>query len=395
MMKPCIVIGITGGVAAFKSVQLVSDLVKMGYDVEVIMTKNACEFIQPLQFEALTSHTVMVDTFDKRFLRSTQHISIAKKASCFVVAPATANFIAKAAHGLADDMLTTTFLACTCPKLIALAMNTNMLENPITQKNIELCSQAGMQIIDSDSGFLACGDVGKGKMASIETIKQAIEKVMHPDTSLKGKKDIITAGATQEAIDPVRFITNHSSGKMGCALAKCAKEMGAEVTLIAAHMDVKAPDVQVISVTSAKEMADAIKANYADCDICIKAAAVSDYTCKEVSAQKIKKNDETLTLTLQKTEDILKWCGQHKQHQVLIGFAMETENLIENAKRKCIEKNCDFLAANSLVTPGAGFQKDTNVIALIEKDNVTQYELMSKEECAKIILNKAKEYLPC
>lgn len=394
-MKPCIVIGVCGGVAAFKTVQLVSDLVKLGIDVEIIMTQNACEFIKPLQFEALTQHSVMVDTFDQRFLRSTQHISIAKKADCFLVAPATANFIAKAAHGLADDMLTTTFLACNCPKYIASAMNTQMLLNPITQHNIEICKSYGMHFIESDEGYLACGDVGKGKMADIQIIKQVLLDEIHHSDELKGKKVLITAGATQEALDPVRFITNHSSGKMGCALALQAKRMGADVTLIAAHCEVALPQVHVISVTSAKEMAQAVKEHFDDCDICIKAAAVSDYTLVHQSKQKIKKKEDTLTLELTKTEDILKWCGEHKTHQILIGFAMETENLIENAQQKCIQKNCDFLVANHLFTPQAGFGYDTNVISIVEKDQVENYELMSKEACAKIILEKAKEWKTC
>lgn len=392
-MKPCVVVGISGGVAAFKSVQLVSDLIKMGIDVEVIMTKNACEFIKPLQFEALTNHSVMIDTFDDRFERSTQHISIAKKCDCFVVAPATANFIAKAAHGIADDMLTTTFLACTCPKLIVPAMNTQMLENPITQNNIRLCKEYGMRFIESEHGHLACGDVGKGKMANISVIKEAIVQILYPDDSLAGKKVLISVGATQEAIDPVRFITNHSSGKMGCALAQEALNRKAEVILVAAHIEVTPPNCTLIQVSSAKEMAEAIKQVYDKCDVCIKAAAVSDYTLKTIASQKIKKSDQALTLQLTRTEDILKWCGEHKTKQVLVGFAMETENLIENAKAKCINKNCDFVVANSLVTKGAGFQNDTNVITLISPNEIKEYELMSKADCAKVILDQVKEHL--
>lgn len=388
-MKKTIVVGVSGGIAAFKSVQLVSDLVKMNYDVEVIMTKNACEFIQPLSFEALTQHTVMVDTFDHRFERSTKHISIAKKADCFIIAPATANVIAKIANGLADDMLSTTFLACRCPKLIAPAMNTNMYENPITQDNLRKCAHYGIEIIDSASGFLACGDVGKGKMADIETLKQAIHKALYQTNELKDKKVVVTAGATMEALDPVRFITNHSSGKMGIALAKAASLMGADVTLICGNTTVEKPaDIHCIEALSAAQMASAVKDVFNECDILIKAAAVADYRPKTVSSEKMKKSEADLSIEMERTEDILAWCGKHKTHQVLVGFAMETQNLLENATDKLKRKNCDMLVANSLRTKGAGFKGDTNVVTLLTPDTCEELELMSKDDVAKIILER-------
>lgn len=389
-MRKCVVVGISGCVAAFKAVQLVSDLVKLDLDVEVIMTENACQFIQPLSFEALTNHTVMVDTFDHRFEKSTQHISIAKKADCFILAPATANVIAKVVHGLADDMLTTTFLACQCPKLIAPAMNTGMYQNPITQANLKLAKQFGIQIIQPISGHLACGDEGMGKLADISILKEAICDCLYMSNELKGKKVIITAGATMEPLDPVRFITNHSSGKMGCALARQAKRMGADVTLIHASMSVTPPyDVKTIYTPKAADMAEAVKAQFETADIVIKAAAVSDYRCAEIAEQKIKKKGETLTLELVKNEDILAWCGANKTHQILVGFAMESENVLENARDKRYRKNCDVLAANSIIDPEAGFQSDTNRITIITEKDEKTYDLMSKDECAAIILKTA------
>lgn len=389
-MRKCVVVGISGCVAAFKAVQLVSDLMKLDLDVEVIMTENACQFIQPLSFEALTNHTVMVDTFDHRFEKSTQHISIAKKADCFILAPATANVIAKVVHGLADDMLTTTFLACQCPKLIAPAMNTGMYQNPITQANLKLAIQFGIQIIQPISGHLACGDEGMGKLADISILKEAICDCLYKSNELKGKKVIITAGATMEPLDPVRFITNHSSGKMGCALARQAKRMGADVTLIHASMSVTPPyDVKTIYTPKAADMAEAVKAQFETADIVIKAAAVSDYRCTEIAEQKIKKKGETLTLELVKNEDILAWCGANKTHQILVGFAMESENVLENARDKRYRKNCDVLAANSIIDPEAGFQSDTNRITIITEKDEKTYDLMSKDECAAIILKTA------
>lgn len=391
-MKKTIIVGVTGGIAAFKAVQLVSDLIKLNYDVEVIMSKNACEFIQPLSFEALTNHSVMVDTFDQRFMRSTQHISVAKKADCFIIAPATANIIAKVANGLADDMLSTTFLACTCPKLIALAMNTAMLENPITRANIERCRSYGMKIIESQVGHLACGDVGKGKLADIPYLIESIENALRTSNQLAGKKILISAGATLEAIDPVRFISNHSTGKMGIALAVEAKKLGADVTLICGQLSVEKPHgIHCIDALSAHEMYEAVTHLYMECDILIMAAAVSDYRVKEIAHEKIKKNSDTLTLELVKNPDILAWCGEHKTHQINVGFAMESENMIENAMEKCRKKHCNLLIANNIKQDGAGFKHDTNVITLIRENELISYELMSKNECANVILTKIIE----
>lgn len=388
-MKKCIVIGVTGGIAAFKACQLVSNLKKKDYDIHVIMTKNATEFIAPLTFESLSGNRVSIDTFDRNFEYSTQHISLAKKADCFVIVPATANVIAKIVHGLADDMLTTTFLACSCKKIICPAMNTGMLNNPITQANIAKCIDLGYEIIDSDNGYLACGDVGKGKLADIDIIEQAIEKSLE-EPLLQGKKICITAGPSQEAIDPVRFITNHSSGKMGHALAKIARNLGAEVTLIEGPTSLSdLPWINTIHVKSAKDMFDEVTKRAEQFDCIIKAAAVADYTIKNPATQKVKKQEGNLMLSLERTEDILAYLGQHKrENQILCGFAMETENLIENAKNKCIKKNCDLVIANSISTEGTGFKTDTNKITIIRKDSIKEFDLMSKEECARIILEE-------
>ncbi|MEG1527182.1 MAG: bifunctional phosphopantothenoylcysteine decarboxylase/phosphopantothenate--cysteine ligase CoaBC [Erysipelotrichaceae bacterium] len=394
-MKQTIVLGITGGIAAFKSIQLTSDLIKKGYDVEVIMSKNACEFVRPLSFEALSNHGVMVDTFASVEQHDVHHISIAKKASAFVIVPATANVIAKVAHGLADDMLTTTFLACNAPKIICPAMNTGMYENPITQQNIEICKSFGMKIIEPDTGFLACGDQGKGKLAPLDVIMEAIEDVLYSDKILSGKKICISAGPTHEAIDPVRYITNHSSGKMGYALATIAKRMGADVTLISGPTSLPLPQgVKVIPVISAEEMMKAIQSHYKDQDIIIKAAAVGDYRSSQIAKDKIKKNTTNLNLTLEKNDDILKWLGQHiSKKQVLCGFAMETCDLLKNAQQKLIEKNADMIVANNLFVEGAGFKGDTNVAMIITKDHVEELEKMSKFDLATIILKQANTIL--
>ncbi|MEG0423650.1 MAG: bifunctional phosphopantothenoylcysteine decarboxylase/phosphopantothenate--cysteine ligase CoaBC [Erysipelotrichaceae bacterium] len=394
-MKQTIVLGITGGIAAFKSIQLTSDLIKKGYDVEVIMSKNACEFVRPLSFEALSNHGVMVDTFASVEQHDVHHISIAKKASAFVIVPATANVIAKVAHGLADDMLTTTFLACNAPKIICPAMNTGMYENPITQQNIEICKSFGMKIIEPDTGFLACGDQGKGKLAPLDVIMEAIEDVLYSDKILTGKKICISAGPTHEAIDPLRYITNHSSGKMGYALATIAKRMGADVTLISGPTSLPLPQgVKVIPVISAEEMMKAIQSHYKDQDIIIKAAAVGDYRSSQIAKDKIKKNTTNLNLTLEKNDDILKWLGQHiSKKQVLCGFAMETCDLLKNAQQKLIEKNADMIVANNLFVEGAGFKGDTNVAMIITKEHVEELEKMSKFDLATIILKQANTIL--
>lgn len=391
-MNKCIAVGVTGCVGAFKSVQLVSDLVKKGYDVEVLMSQNATEFIKPLQFEALTQHKVMVDTFNRNFNYSTQHISLAKKADLMIVVPATANFIAKAVHGICDDMLTTSFLACNCPKLIAPAMNTNMYLNPVTQDNLKLCEKYGYTLISPISGHLACGDNGIGKLADLSDCMEAIEEALTLDKPLKGKKVLINAGPTLEKIDPVRFISNHSSGKMGYSLAQKARNMGAEVTLVSGKTNLKQPrNVHFVSVESAKDMFEKMKDLYEQNDFVICSAAVADYTPKVISSQKIKKSEESLSLELEKTQDILKYLGEHKTHQILCGFAMETENELENARKKLLSKNCDLLVLNSLNQTGAGFGCDTNIATILDKKTEIEYEIMSKEALAEIILKQLLE----
>lgn len=388
-MKKTIVLGVCGGIAAFKAAQLTSNLIKKGYDVEVIMTKNATEFITPLTFESLTRHNVMIDTFEKVVDRSVKHISIAKRADAFVLIPATANVIAKVVHGLADDMLTTTFLAAKCPKIICPAMNTNMYKNPITQQNLQLCRQYGFQLIEPESGYLACGDTGQGKLAQLSTIEQVIETLFQ-DNILKGKRVLVTAGPTQEALDPVRFISNHSSGKMGYAIAQAAYDMGADVTLIHGPVHLEdIPGVHAIAVTSAQEMMDAVKKEYETHDFIIKAAAVSDYRAEVIAKEKRKKQDDTIQLTFVKNEDILAYLGKHKKtSQVLCGFAMETTNVLASAQEKMKRKQCDMLIVNDLRQEGAGFQHDTNVVTMLYKDQRVQLPLMKKYTLGQEILKQ-------
>ncbi len=392
-MKQTIVLGISGGIAAYKSAQLTSDLIKKGYDVEVIMTKNATEFISPLTFETLTKHHVMLDTFEKVYNRSVEHISIAKRANLFVIVPATANVIAKIAHGIADDMLTTTFLATRCQKIICPAMNTAMYQNPVTQQNIQICRAYGMHFVEPESGQLACGDVGEGKLADIKYIIQSIERNLRTQNILQGINIMISAGPTQEAIDPVRFISNHSSGKMGYELAKAAEKLGAKVTLISGPVSLPKPDnIHIVEVTSAQEMFEATKTYYKAQDIIIKAAAVGDYRPITIEAQKIKKTTDSLTLTLVKNPDILAYLGEHKQsHQIVCGFAMETNDLLQHAKEKMIKKHCDMLVANHLKVEGAGFQVDTNVVSILHGDQIESLDKMSKADLADIILYKLHE----
>ena len=389
-MKKTIVLGVTGGIAAFKAAQLTSNLIKKGYDVEVIMTKNATEFITPLTFESLTRHNVMIDTFEKVADRSVKHISIAKRADAFIIVPATANVIAKIVHGIADDMLTTTFLAAKCKKVICPAMNTNMYENPITQQNLKLCRQYGYHIIEPDSGYLACGDTGQGKLADLSSIEEYIDTMFQNQALLKGKRVLVTAGPTQEALDPVRFISNHSSGKMGYAIAKAAYDMGADVTLISGPVNLSSIDgVTMIHVTSAQEMMDAVKQEYASYDFIIKAAAVSDYRAETISLEKRKKQADVIQLSFVKNEDILAYLGQHKKtNQVLCGFAMETNHVISYAKEKMKRKQCDMLIANDLHQKGAGFQHDTNVVTMLYDDVEETLPLMSKYTLGQKILIK-------
>ena len=384
-----VVLGITGGIAAYKAAQLTSDLIKKGYSVDVIMTKNACEFITPLTLETLSKHRVSVDTFDRNHPIEVEHISLAKKADVFVIAPATANVIAKVANGLADDMLTTTFLAAKCPKILVPAMNTGMLENPITQDNLKKCMDYGMSIVESESGMLACGDVGKGRFPELSKIIDAIDNALVEEKYLSGKKVVVSAGPTQEAIDPVRFISNHSSGKMGYCLAREAVKLGAEVVLVHGKTALKCPDqVKEIPIVSAADMAEAVKSEAKDADVVIMSAAVADYTPVTTYDQKVKKKDDDMSIPLKRTEDILNALGKVKKNgQILIGFAMETENLINNASEKLAKKNADYIVANSLREEGAGFGTDTNHVIILSKDAQQDVALASKEEVARIIFD--------
>ena len=382
--KPTIVLGVTGGIAAFKAAQLTSNLIKKDMDVEVIMTKNATEFIAPLTFESLTKHNVMVSTFDRVADRSVKHIAIAKRADVFAIVPASANVIAKIVHGLADDMLTTTFLAASCPKIICPAMNTAMYENPITQRNIGLLKEYGMEVVEPESGFLACGDVGSGKLADLNQIEDAILMACIKTKILSNKNVIISAGPTQEKLDPVRFLSNHSTGKMGIALAWCAKALGAEVTLIHGPIKERIPyGVNAIATPTAQSMLEAFQNQYETADVIIKAAAVGDYRPQNPSSEKIKKHEDSLSLTLQKNPDILAWLGEHKrENQGLCGCAMETEQMLENATAKRKAKNCDLLVANNLKQVGAGFANDTNIVTILSDSEPIELPCMSKRNVA-------------
>ncbi len=387
--KKCIVIGVTGGIAVYKICSLVSSLKKQGYEVIVLMSEAAQKFVTPLTFQTLSGSRVVTDMFSIDYEPDVHHISIAKKADVFVIAPASANTIAKVANGIADNMLTTTFLAAKCKKLIVPAMNTGMLENEITQENIAKCKKHGMYVLESNSGYLACGDTGKGRMAEAIEIEDKIKELLEEDQFLKGKKVLITAGPTQEALDPVRYLTNHSTGKMGYALAKMARNLGAEVTLVSGKTSLESiRDVNMIQVTSAKEMAEAVFAYNKTSDVMILAAAVADFTPKEIADNKIHKTGEGMNLELVKTTDILETIGKEKREgQILIGFAMETEKLLESARKKLEKKNCDYIVANNLKEQGAGFAYDTNKVAIISKDDVKEYPLLSKQDAAREILN--------
>ena len=386
-----ILLGVTGGIAAYKAAALASALVKLNAAVEVVMTKNATEFITPLTFEELTGRRVMVDTFDRNFQHQVEHISLAQRTDLMIVAPATANVCAKLAHGLADDMLTTTALACRCPKLIAPAMNTNMYENPVTQDNLDLLRRYGWEVIEPASGRLACGAVGRGKLPEPEELVQYILRAVAKEKDLAGKRVLITAGPTREALDPVRFITNHSSGKMGYAIAKAAMLRGAEVTLVTGPTAIAAPAfVKVINISSAQEMFEAVAAEAPTADLIIKAAAVADYTPCHVADHKMKKSDTDLSIPLKRTVDILKYLSENRREgQIICGFSMETENMLENSRSKLTKKGVDMICANNLMEAGAGFGVDTNVITLITADDVCKLPLMSKEDVADAILTKA------
>lgn len=388
MKNKCIVVGVTAGIAAYKICQLVSSLKKQGNEVHVIMTKEAEKFVNPLTFQTLSSQKVITDMFTVDYTPDVHHISLAKKADLFVVAPATANIIAKIAHGIADDMLTTTFLASTCPKMIVPAMNTNMLNNPITQDNIATCQKYGIHIMCSGAGYLACGDVGAGRLPEPEEIEDAIASLVETDCYLQGRHVVITAGATQEEIDPVRYITNHSTGKMGYALAKEARNAGAKVTLISGKTNLPQPyGVDVINVISAADMRECVVNNFEKADVVIMSAAVADYTPIEKVDHKIKKAEGNLSIALKRTQDILLTIGKKKrENQVVIGFAMETENLLENAAKKLQEKNANYIIANSIREPGAGFGVDTNIVKIISPTSVEDLGLLSKDDTAKEIL---------
>lgn len=388
-----VVLGITGGIAAYKSAALTSLLVKAGAQVQVIMTEHARQFIAPLTFESLTGRRCLTDTFDRNHEYSTEHVELAKEADVVMIAPATANIIAKIAHGMADDMLTTTMLACDCPKIVAPAMNTRMYENPVTQDNIRKLEEYGMTIAHPTSGHLACGDIGKGKMLEPEELFQYILMACAFEKDMAGKHVLVTAGATQEALDPVRYITNHSSGKMGYSLAKISAFRGAEVVLVSGHTALAAPlFAERVSVTSAEDMFQAVTERSEWADIIIKAAAVADYRPATVSSEKIKKSDDQMSIGLERTQDILGYLGAHKRDgQFLCGFAMETQDLLENASQKLKKKNADMIVANNLKVTGAGFAGDTNVVTLITENGAEEQELMSKEEVAGVILDKIME----
>ena len=387
-----VVLGVTGSIAAYKMANLTSMLVKQHADVYVLMTKNATNFIHPITFETLTNHKTLVDTFDRNFNYNIEHVSLAKKADIVLVAPASANVIGKIANGIADDMLTTTVMACKCKKLIAPAMNTQMFENPIVQDNLKKLEHYGMTVIQPAVGLLACKDVGAGKLPSEEELMDYILQEIRFEKDLVGKKILITAGPTVESIDPVRFISNHSTGKMGYALARVAAERGADVTLISGPVNLQAPRfVKLVPVVSAQDMFEAVKAHSAEADIIIKAAAVADYTPEVVADEKIKKSDGEAELKLKRTTDILKWLGENRvagKKQFLCGFSMETEHMVENSRAKLEKKNLDMIVANNLKVPGAGFGVDTNVVTLITRAETKELPQMSKEEVAAGILNE-------
>ncbi len=382
-----IVLGVTGSIAAYKIASLASMLMKQHADVTVIMTKNATNFINPITFESLTGNKCLVDTFDRNFEFQVEHVSLARQTDVFLTAPASANVIAKAAHGIADDMLTTTLLACTCPKIVAPAMNTRMYQNPVVQDNLEILKRYGMEVIDPANGYLACGDTGAGKMPDPEVLYEYIIKALTPK-DMAGRKVLVTAGPTQEKLDPVRYISNHSTGKMGYAIARQAMLRGAEVTLVSGKVNLQPPmGVRMVPVVSAADMAQAVKADAQEQDIIIKAAAVADYRPAVTADEKLKKKDDEMNLVLERTEDILAWLGAHRRPgQFLCGFSMETEHMLENSRAKLEKKKIDMIVANNLKQTGAGFGTDTNVVTLLTQEDTLTLPIMSKEEVADRLL---------
>lgn len=385
-----VLLGVTGCIAAYKSATLASLLVKAGAEVHVIMTENATNFINPITFETLTSQKCIIDTFDRNFEFKVEHVALAQKADVIMVAPATANVIAKLAHGLADDMLTTTILASRAPKIISPAMNTGMYENPVTQDNMKTLEKYGMEVITPASGRLACGDVGAGKMPEPEVLFEHIVRACACEKDMAGLKVLVTAGPTQEAIDPVRYITNHSSGKMGYSIAKACMLRGADVTLVTGKTAIKPPMfTNVVPIVSAKDMYEAVTSRSDDMDIIIKSAAVADYRPSNVATEKVKKKEGDMSIPLERTDDILKHLGENKRPgQFLCGFSMETENMLENSNAKLVKKNLDMIVANNLKVEGAGFQGDTNIVTLITTDTVTELPIMNKEDVAFRLLDE-------
>ena len=385
-----VLLGVTGSIAAYKIAYLASALKKLHAQVHVLMTQNATNFINPITFETLTGNKCLVDTFDRNFQFSVEHVSIAKQADVVMIAPASANVIGKLAHGIADDMLTTTIMACKCKKIVSPAMNTNMYENPIVQDNLAILQHYGYEVIEPASGYLACGDTGAGKMPEPEMLLDYILREIAKEKDLLGRKVLVTAGPTQEAIDPVRYITNHSSGKMGYALAKAAMLRGADVTLVSGPCAIEPPPfVKLVPVVTAKEMFDAVTSVSFEQDIIIKAAAVADYRPANVYEDKVKKHEEQMSIKLEKTDDILGYLGEHRlPGQFLCGFSMETQNMLGNSTAKLGKKHLDMVAANNLKVAGAGFQGDTNVLTLITQDEDVSLQLMSKEDAANVILDK-------
>ena len=387
-----VLLGVTGGIACYKSANLASALVKQGANVQVVMTRNATEFIGPHTFESLTGNRVSVDTFDRNYQFQVEHIALADQTDLVLVAPATANVLAKLAHGLADDMLTTTILACNCPKIAAPAMNTKMYENPVTQDNLDILRKYGWEIVDPASGRLACGAVGKGKMPEPEDLLECVLHALSHEKDMTGLKVLVTAGPTREALDPVRYLTNHSTGKMGYAIARAAAARGAEVTLVSGPVNLKKPPyMEVVDIVSAQDMFEAVTSRAPTQDIIIKAAAVADYRPANLAEDKIKKigNDADLSLPLSRTSDILAWLGEHRSPgQFLCGFSMETRDMVENSKQKLEKKHIDLIAANNLKQEGAGFGVDTNLLTLISPDGAKELPLMSKEEAAHALLDE-------